>query len=113
MGVDKYTLFSIALKTLLNNTESRAERMQPLLALSEQRAWCTKDILQFLFILAEQGAWCPIWVHASYHRHLFFDSVQPLLGLSEQRAWCTFFSLFLSASLLRVFSWFSDLSPKV
>jgi len=114
--VDKYPLFSIALKTLkekkekekkiktlLNSIESRAERVQPLLALSEQRAWCTEDILQFLFILAEQGACCPIWVHASYHRHIFFDSVQPLLGLSEQRAWCTFFSLFRSASLLSVF----------
>ena len=30
-----------------------------------------------------------------------FDSVQPLLALSEQRALCTFFSLLLSASLLR------------
>ena len=57
--------------------------------------------MQFLFILAEQNACCPIWVHASHHRHTFFDSVQPLLALSEQRAWCTFFSLLLSASLLR------------
>ena len=59
------------------------------------------DILQFLLILAEQSACCPIWVHASHHRHIFFDSVQPLLALSEQRALCTFFSLLLSASLLR------------
>ena len=57
--------------------------------------------MQFLFILAEQSACCPIWVHASHHRHIFFDSVQPLLALSVQRAWCTFFSLLLSASLLR------------
>ena len=54
-----------------------------------------------VFILAEQSACCPIWVHASHHRHIFFDSVQPLLALSEQRALGTFFSLFLSASLLR------------
>ena len=60
-----------------------------------------EDMLQFLFFLAEQSACCPIWVHASHHRHIFFDSVQPLLALSEQRAWCTFFSLLLSASLLR------------
>ena len=38
---------------------------------------------------------------ASHHRHRFFDSVQLLLALSEQRALCTFFSLLLSASLLR------------
>ena len=60
-----------------------------------------KASLQFLFILAEQSDCCPIWVHASSHRHIFFDSVQPLLALSVQRAWCTFFSLLLSASLLR------------
>ena len=41
------------------------------------------------FILAEQSAYCPIWVHASHHRHIFFDSVQPLLALSEQRAFGT------------------------
>ena len=60
-----------------------------------------KDILQFLFILAEQSASCTIWVLASHHMHIFCDSVQPLLALSEQRALCTFFSLLLSASLLR------------
>ena len=48
-----------------------------------------------------QSACCTIWAHASHHRHIFFDSVQPLLALSEQRALCTFFSLLLSASLLR------------
>ena len=60
-----------------------------------------RDILQFLFILAEQSACCTIGEHASHHRHIFFDSVQPLLALSAQRALCTFFSLLLSASLLR------------
>ena len=60
-----------------------------------------QSIFQFLLILAEKSACCTIWAHASHHRHIFFDSVQPLLALSEQRAWCTFFSLLLSASLLR------------
>ena len=60
-----------------------------------------RDILQFVFILAEQSACCTIWAHASHHRQIFFDSVQPLPALSAQRALCTFFSLLLSASLLR------------
>ena len=61
--------------------------------------WIPK--VQFLFILAEQSVCCTIGEHASHHRHIFFDSVQPLLALSAQRALCTFFSLLLSASLLR------------
>ena len=44
---------------------------------------------------------CTIGEHAPHHKHTFFDSVQPLLALSAQRALCTFFSLLLSASLLR------------
>ena len=60
-----------------------------------------RDSLQFLFILAEQSPCCTIWAHASHHRNTLFESVQPLLALSEQRALRTFFSLLLSASLLR------------
>ena len=67
----------------------------------ESRNRGKRDILLFLLILAEQCAIYTIWAHASRPRHICFDSVQPLLALSEQRALCTFFSLLLSASLLR------------
>ena len=53
------------------------------------------SFLRSIVLVAPAG--CMLRIIGKY----FFDSVQPLLALSEQRAWCTFFSLLLSASLLR------------